>query len=187
MTSKQRCNISHCYSAYAWYKLKVIMLALPNKKGLTGGTMKALDVANYFVELAGKTSEHDLTNLKLQKLLYYVQGKYLAINHRPFFADNIEAWKYGPVVNDVYHAFKQCGNYPVTAFDVNFTAHELSEESKGFVEKIWDSIGKKYSGNYLVTRTHANGTPWKKLYNDSNRNIVIPNTELESYFSTHNM
>ena len=40
--------------------------------------MKALDVANYFIELASKTPENDLTNLKLQKLLYYVQGKYLA-------------------------------------------------------------------------------------------------------------
>lgn len=147
--------------------------------------MNALDVAGYFIRLANDTPEHDLTNLKLQKLLYYAQGKYLAETGNPLFADKIEAWKYGPVVADVYHAFKQCGNFPVTVFDVSYTVRPISDNSQRFVERIWKTIGSKYSGNYLVSKTHAPGTPWIKFYNDSERNIEIPVSALRIYFS-HN-
>lgn len=150
--------------------------------------MKALDVASYFVQLANDTPEHDLTNLKLQKLLYYVQGKYLAANNgAAFFDDAIEAWKYGPVISDVYHAFKQCGNFPVTVFDVSYRAAPLNEVQKGFVAEIWNAIGRKYSGSYLVGKTHADGTPWKRVFNESDRNIEIPRLTLQHYFSRNSL
>jgi YD repeat-containing protein len=150
--------------------------------------MKALDIANHFVELANNTPEHDLTNLKLQKLLYYAQGKYLSENDgTPLFDDKIEAWKYGPVVKDVYHAFKQCGVFPVTIFDIEHETVNLNEEQVSFLKKIWHEIGQKYSANYLVTKTHADGTPWKRFYNEADRSIEIPNSALIAYFQSHNL
>lgn len=149
--------------------------------------VNALDVSSYFIALADETPESDLTNLKLQKLLYYAQGKYLASCSKPLFSDKVEAWKFGPVVADVYHAFKSCGQFPITAFDIEYRSTELGDEQKAFVKDIWEKIGEKYSGFFLVQTTHKKGTPWDKYFNERERNIEIPQTELKKYFSSNDL
>ncbi len=149
--------------------------------------MKALDVASYLIELASKTPENDLTNLKLQKLLYYVQGKYIAQHGSPLFDDKVEAWKYGPVVADVYHTFKVCGQFPITNFDVEYESSNLSESVKNHIEEIWQNIGEKYSGFYLVKTTHQDGTPWAKHFKEDGRNIEIPQPDLKEYFTANDL
>lgn len=47
-----------------------------------------------------------MSNLKLQKLLYYAQGWHLALFDKRLFHDRIEAWVHGPVVPHIYHRFK---------------------------------------------------------------------------------
>jgi len=146
--------------------------------------MKALDVAKYFIELANEESEHDLTNLKLQKLLYYAQGKHLIANGDILFDDAVEAWRYGPVVNEVYHALKQCGQFPVTVFDIEIEHAPLGEEAKRSVEDVWERIGKVYSGGYLVDKTHADGAPWQRFYREG-ENVEIPNDTIAAYLRRH--
>lgn len=81
-----------------------------------------VNVANYFLLLNKRryekiSSEDDkdsrfqteadmITHLKLQKLVYYAQGLYLAYFNKPLFTQSVEAWRHGPVVNDLYHIFK---------------------------------------------------------------------------------
>jgi uncharacterized phage-associated protein len=80
-----------------------------------GFNMKsAIDVANFLLFL----KRHDprgleLSNLKLQKLLYYSQGYNLALTSKPIFEEPIEAWKYGPVVKGIYHQFKVFGDLDI--------------------------------------------------------------------------
>lgn len=149
--------------------------------------MKALDVASYFIELANETPENDLTNLKLQKLLYYVQGKYLSVYGNPAFEEKIEAWKYGPVVADVYHTFKECGQFPITNFDIDYEYTRPEGELQGLIRSVWEDIGKKYSGFYLVQTTHRDGAPWSLFFNESDRNIEIPNSSLKEYFASNEL
>lgn len=47
-----------------------------------------------------------MTNLKLQKLLFYAQAFYLAICDRPLFDEDFQAWATGPVQPEVYHRFQ---------------------------------------------------------------------------------
>ncbi len=141
-------------------------------------TQKALDIANYFIEIASKIDENDLTNLKLQKLLYLTQGKYIAEKGEGLFTDDIEAWNLGPVVRNVYNTFKRCGAFPITAFDVKVEAQELSDDKKRFIEKIWNEYAK-YSASYLVDLAH-NSTPWEKAYKSSSK--IISNEEMLAYF-----
>jgi uncharacterized phage-associated protein len=149
--------------------------------------MKAINVACYLVELANKAPEHDLTNLKIQKLLYYIQGKHLSATGRPLFDEKIEAWQYGPVVPEVYHEFKKCGAFPVTEFDLgSHDSSNLSSSVKKHIEDVWDKIGVKYSGSFLVRKTHAPGTPWKKYYQAAH-SIEIPQDELRKYFATNTL
>ena len=67
-------------------------------------------VANWLIEKANNADNGDsITNLKLQKLLYYMQGYYLAVFGKPLFEEDIEAWQYGPVVPKSYDKFSTYG------------------------------------------------------------------------------
>ena len=92
---------------------------------------KALDIANFFIQLVNNTSNNTIDNLKLNKLLYYTQGISMAYLHRPMFSDEIQAWEYGPVVPEVYHKFKHYGetiiDKPVQRFDENALSSEEIE------------------------------------------------------------
>ena len=70
--------------------------------------VSAEDIAFYFVERSSGLPENDLTNLKLQKMLYYAQAEYMKANNgQVLFEDKIEAWKHGPVVPSVYNLFNK--------------------------------------------------------------------------------
>ncbi|RIE17683.1 Panacea domain-containing protein [Candidatus Cryosericum septentrionale] len=137
--------------------------------------LTALSVAGYFIELAAESDENDLTNLKLQKLLYFAQGKHLSQFDTPLFHDDIEAWKLGPVVRAVYSEYKKCGAFPITVFDGSPTSasRNLPEPIKAFLKKrVWDKYGK-YSASYLVSLSHKQGGPWRKFYK-AETNATIP-------------
>ena len=71
------------------------------------------EVANYTLFFAYKRGDL-LTNLKLQKLLYYIQAWFLVKNQgQPLFKENIEAWQYGPVVREIYDKYKCFGRNPI--------------------------------------------------------------------------
>ena len=94
----------------------------------------AMDVARQFVRLAWEDEELEgLTHLRLQKLLYYAQGWHLAAFGRALFAGHIEAWKHGPVVQEVYPTFagKTDAISPQEAGEPF-----LAEQDKAFVRTI---------------------------------------------------
>ncbi len=159
---------------------------------------KAEAVANEFVEL-GK-AQGDLTLLKLLKLVYFAHGWHLAITERkPLINDEVEAWKFGPVVPSVYHAFKSYGAGPITSpctiFDGNafsmldweLTCPRVPTEANlaPFFKKIWDTYGH-LDAFQLSALTHQLGTPWYKEWFDrggkDRRGAVIPNSEIADYF-----
>ena len=71
-------------------------------------------VTNYFIWFFQKHGDL-ITNLKLQKLLYFAQGWFLALYDTPLFKEEIQAWIHGPVVATVYHSYKGFGYGPITA------------------------------------------------------------------------
>src|SRR5437762_397203 len=71
-------------------------------------------LANTFLELA-KEEGKSLSPLQLQKLVYYAHGWNLGIRNAPLIDAPIEAWRFGPVVQSLYHEFKEYGNNPITS------------------------------------------------------------------------
>ena len=61
--------------------------------------MKSIQVANAFILRHG--SDIDITNLVLNKLVYFAQVESLRETGKPLFEDKIEAWPYGPVERNV--------------------------------------------------------------------------------------
>lgn len=142
----------------------------------------AENVAKYFVYLAsqafvGDNKEREgITNLKLQKVLYFAQAYYLSKVGKPLFYDDIEAWEYGPVVPDVYHKFKSKGSNPIICEEDKSI---LADEDKETLKKIWGTFGG-YSASKLVDIAHAH-TPWKEANGSSSK--VISHKAIREYYT----
>ena len=125
---------------------------------------KAIDVANFLVFMAQNESEPDyLTNMRLQKLLYYCQGWSLALRAVPLFPERIEAWAHGPVVPDVYREFKDYKGHVLNFETEEVPDWELADEEVDHIASVWLSY-KNHSASSLREITHRE-TPWIKTRN----------------------
>ena len=144
-------------------------------------TYKALDIAKKLIFKAQNDEPNGgerLTNLKLQKLLYYQQGYHLAAFGTPLFSENIEAWMYGPVVPVVYDIFSEYGSSALPIVDVEIA---LDEEEEILFNQVYDAY-REFSAIGLMNRTHTE-KPWiESIPHD--RGIIIPQSMMASYFKT---
>ena len=138
------------------------------------------------------------TNLRLQKLLYFVEGFYMLGNNgtESCFKEQILAWTYGPVVHEVYDTFKVFGNQPIEHFDQIFGI-DTSKGTIRFTNTPWDSsvikpetkemidnvnkILRRYPDFALVDMTHDKRGPWARHYGNP-ISEVIPKVEIYDYF-----
>lgn len=132
---------------------------------MSSQSISAKDIASYYIEKSSLLPENDLTNLKLQKMLYYAQVEYAAANNgNPLFSDEIQAWQYGPVVPSVYNLLRGCGAYRVSDFDVSIERIDLGRDVLEFLDRVFDKY-VRYSAWALVDATHKIGSPWHTVYN----------------------
>jgi len=131
----------------------------------------ALDIANFYIQLANSIPDDSIDNLKLNKLLYFAQGRFLSELGRPLFDDEIQAWDYGPVVPAVYHAFKVCGSQRIESPQADVDESKMTSEELNLLIDIYDNYGK-YTGVALKNITHKNGTPWQTVYKKGENNII---------------
>jgi uncharacterized phage-associated protein len=140
--------------------------------------LKSHDVAKYFLAQTDEDAGDLISNLKLQKLLYYAQGFHLALYGQPLFTEAIEAWTHGPVVPEVYHAYK---NYSSNAIpipdDIDFSQYD--EQTRELLDEVYRVYGQ-FSAWKLRNMTHDE-EPWKDAYAG---NMIISNEELKQYFKT---
>jgi len=116
-----------------------------------------LDIAKKILAKAScSDSEELISNMKLQKLLYYQQGFHLAYFGTPLFNEEFEAWMYGPVVPEIYEYFKTNDNKGIEYSGDTIT---LSSEEETLFNEVHRVYGK-YSAIGLMELTH-NETPWK--------------------------
>jgi|GEM_PF-287427 len=125
----------------------------------------ALEVARYLIHLAAPSEDEDadyLGHMRLHKLLYYVQGWYLAALGKPLFLERIEAWRFGPVVKDLYPHF--CEFSKCIPPSEGYESPSLSVKQKAFIRSVWDEY-KKYSATALSEMTHRE-LPWREARGD---------------------
>ena len=118
-------------------------------------TYSALEIAKYVINHEHK--EHrEITNLRLQKLLYFVQAKILVETGMPCFEDEMEAWAFGPVVPIVYNEYKGYGNLPI--IEKQDVSEKIADTIKLFIEDILNYFSNTPTFE-LVQITHGQ-TPW---------------------------
>ncbi len=146
---------------------------------------KIEDVANFFISMTDCDAGDLITNLKLNKLLYFAQGEYLARTKTPLFDDKIEAWNLGPVVPSVYQKYKVLGKNPIMTVDEDYSENNLSSEEIDILLDVLREYGK-YQTSYLVKMTHEDNTPWTKVF-DERKNNTIPLEFISEYFNEHGL
>lgn len=141
---------------------------------------KSIDVANKFLQLAYKDGQ-SLKAMKLLKLVYIAHGYYLGFNKKPLIKDEIQAWKYGPVIPELYDEIKYFKGNPLPYGLFSFNDSELKSEDDKFIEVVWKHY-KNYTGIQLSDKTHEKGTPWDEAYNYEIRYTTIENERIQAYY-----
>lgn len=139
------------------------------------------DVANFFIDTV-KHSVDTMTNMKINKLMFFAQGWSLALLNRPLFNEAIQAWKFGPVVPSVYQAFKYCGKNNIEITDEDYLSNVFKSDEFELLINVFAEYSK-YSTSRLVALTHMPNTPWSIAY-ESGKNNIIPNESIQAYFKT---
>lgn len=141
---------------------------------------KALDVAHYIIERC-YSNNNAVSNLKLQKILYFVQAEFLVSKNCPCFDDEIQAWDFGPVVPNVYFVYKVFGSANIPCFGNSGVSNKLLTQDKKMMNEIIDEC-VKFSASALVEITH-NQTPWIEAYNRPGYNNIISTKSIKKFFT----
>ena len=142
---------------------------------------KALDIAKKLICLAQNDEPNGgelLTNLKLQKLLYYQQGYHLAFFGTPLFEESVESWVYGPVVPCVNDEYSKYGS---ASLPVTTDAITLTEDEERLFNEVFDAY-REFSAIGLMNKTHAE-RPWIDAV-PHDRGTVISQDSMKAYFMT---
>lgn len=140
-----------------------------------------LDICR-FVILYCNEKKYSISNLRLQKLLYFIQSVFIYNGYDNCFQDDIEAWSLGPVVPRAYHEYKSCGGLDIFSQYINLGEYKediIKENHKKLIRDIVDKLSY-YTAYDLVKITHEQ-TPWKEAYKE-NENNIIKKESLKKYF-----
>lgn len=149
-----------------------------------------LAVANTFIERYGRECG-GISHMKLQKLVFYTYGWWLAFNDEPLTTEGPQVWRYGPVFNSLYGALASFGMKPIESprRAIPFQPTPIIPEERGealdLIDWVWGQYGG-YSAGQLSDMTHAPGTPWQQeaAAHDYRvpRNYPISDARIKTYF-----
>ncbi len=137
----------------------------------------AFDIAEYVIKKCNDQGK-GISNLKLQKILYFIQAEFLVRNGKPIFRDPIEAWDFGPVVPSVYRRYRIYGGASIPYYDgeIDFP---FKSKDRAIMDEIINSC-VDLSASQLVEMTHKQD-PWRDAYKDY-RGKIISNESIKAYF-----
>ena len=140
-----------------------------------------LDVARYVIARSNRAGA--ISNLKLQKVLYFIQAEFLVVQNMPCFAEQIEAWDFGPVVPVVYRAYRIYGSANIPA-ETSSGLRSIRREDMDRINGIVDECCE-YSASQLVEITH-NQSPWRDAYHSRGVNNEITPDSIKAFFTEAN-
>lgn len=173
------------------YRSDFLGASLP-KKQLTVFDVRAL--ANFVLSLADRNGV-SVTNMALNKLVYFVHCDYLIERGQPLVKAKIEAWQHGPVFREIYHEFKKWEDQPILsrASKVDPDSGELVEaaadfevDDKRYIAELVDRY-LNFSAAQLRAISHAEDGPWHKVWGHDGRanpGMRISNEIIREHYSS---
>lgn len=141
--------------------------------------LSCFDIANYFIWLANETGSF-ISNLKLQKLVYYAQAWHLALHDNPLFEEDFQAWVHGPVIPPLYQKYKPFGWQPIL--------EDADPKLPKDIVQFLDEVSQEYfacDAYELEQMTHIE-EPWNRarenLAPDTPSNEIIKKEWMQEYY-----
>ena len=157
-------------------------------------TYDVRDVANLTLEFAEQRGI-TLTNLALQKLLYFTHGWFYAVFDQPLIKNKFEAWQYGPVQRVIYDQFKGCGGRPIrdlratyiepTTGESEYREPAIEENHASFIRSVLEKYAR-FTAGQLVQESHVEDGPWEYVWQQAEEAIYpgmkIPDELISDHF-----
>ena len=147
------------------------------------------DTKRELIALYIANSDYDITDLSLQKLLYFVKAFSIGVfDNEDVIDGECEAWAYGPVFPDIYSKYKSFGNSLLPHIELRSDYFSrLSDEDKYIIDYVLGIFGR-LNGKVLMDITHKE-SPWNMarlgLESFEMSNNVISDYNIREYY--HNM
>lgn len=152
-----------------------------------------LDVCRHVINYSNEKG-YGISNLKLQKILYFIQAYFLISTPSKCFYEKIEAWDFGPVVPEAYREYKQYGGMWIPSISkiyfldrenpwkseaIPYFDNVIEKADKERIDAVVDKFSD-YSATGLVTLTHAQA-PWINAYEKGKSNEITTDA-IKEYF-----
>lgn len=143
------------------------------------------DVANFILDLADE-KRTEISNLALQKLLYFAHGWFFSIYDSALIKNKFEAWQYGPVQRVIYDQFKSFGTQaihgkrakridPLTG-NLVLREYEIDDDHRAVIRAIFEKY-ERYSAGQLVEESHSEDGPWEYVWKQADE-VVYPGMKI---------
>lgn len=138
--------------------------------------MKAIELAKHIINYAISIGK-PVSNLQLQKILYFVDIYNIIHKDKRLITDkNFTAWKYGPVIIDVYKEFSNYGAY-VISIEQKFDECDIIPDNIKQIYGFVDYLLNNFTPWQLVEESHKKNSPWSQ----TELNHTISDTLLKKY------
>lgn len=143
--------------------------------------LTSLDICHAFLKLAeseGGALQFRLTQMKLQKLVFYSQMVSLKMLNIPIHGDETQAWDYGPVCPVLYRKLKKFKSAHFTLTnnemrEVFAPANEVlpKSDAENIIKRVWNNLKDK-DAYALSDMTHAAGSAWSEVYKNQKYGVI---------------
>lgn len=140
----------------------------------------ARNVANKLIALASSAGR-EITPLQAMELVYFCHAWTLALLHKPLICQDVEAWRHGPVVPEVYRSLRRYGGEAIPRPIPNLEPETFAEADEDIIRQVSEKYGA-LSASRLVAMTLSPGTPWDSIWKKYGRNAVIPDPIIERHY-----
>lgn len=150
-------------------------------------------IANVILDQADR-GDIAVTNMALNKIVYFVHCDYLLEQGEPLVSAKIEAWKHGPVFREIYQAFKGWGDQairsratkvdPISGEVVKAAVHFGHNEAP-YIAGLIDRY-VHFSAAQLRALSHSAGGPWHVVWGhdgEANPGMKITNEHIKEFYS----
>lgn len=143
----------------------------------------SIQIANEIIQRgAMQTPPRYFTPMQLLKLVYLCHGWMLGLYARPLIQENVQAWKYGPVIPELYQSLKAYRDAQVPGLlPVNQFAPPLDVYESTMIDQVMQMYGA-HTGISLSQITHAPNTPWSLTFQNDTLGLVIPNDLIRNHY-----
>lgn len=144
---------------YNFYRIGEVVIGMEKDKKIS-----ILTVANYVIYYLNRKGIK-VSQLKLQKLLYFIEAYYMVCENSEMFDEEFKAYTYGPVAFSVYNYYKLFGGRPIDVYDpIDEETERALEPYIPAIKEVCDTFGKLET-TQLVNLTHEDGSPWSFIWN----------------------